>query len=80
MGYQGAGGYGGISTMNQDQRKGRYHPHYNVTRHENFSTNETQVVCLSCGMRWYHPRGEIDNVPSVCFRERAVTEDSEPSA
>lgn len=58
--------YIGISTLEQEQRGPRYAPHINVTTHTNWSTDETQVVCMNCLQRWYHPRGERMNTPRSC--------------
>jgi len=62
----GAGGYGGPSTMNQDQRQPRYMPHINVTLYTRFSDNTTEVSCRDCKQMWTHPRGSRENTPATC--------------
>ena len=77
-GYGGAGGYGGISTMNQEHRQGRYRPHKNITRHIlQDPEDQTQVFCFDCEQRWYHPRTE-PWAPEVCARSSSSGERSEP--
>ena len=66
-GFGGAGGYGGISTMNQDDRQGPYYPHHNISKHTDHATDEVQVFCFSCGQRWWHKRGEIEK-PERCAK------------
>jgi len=77
----GAGGYGGISTMNQDQRQPRYMPHVSVSMYTRLSDNTTEVSCYGCGQKWSHPRGARANTPSECSKNPmmrpVVTEDNE---
>lgn len=61
-------GYATISTMNQDQRQGRYHPHRNISRHRQTLDGLVQVFCFDCGQRWYHDEGEVE-VPDECHRD-----------
>lgn len=62
--------------MNQEHRQGRYKPHKNVTKHVlHDPQDQTQVVCLDCEQRWYHPRTE-PWAPEVCRRAEIGTEDS----
>ena len=57
--------YGKISTMEQDQREGRYKPHKNVSRFIR-SDQVVQVKCFDCGGYWEHRlRGDIA-VPKEC--------------
>jgi hypothetical protein len=64
MGNQGAGGYGGISTMNQDQRKGVYWPHKGpFSRY--VTTELVYTKCLKCRKEWKHHRIE-PSCPPVC--------------
>ena len=68
----GAGGYGGISTMNQDQRGPRYAPHRNISLFQNYTNDRTEVSCRDCGQQWYHPRGDRKDTPLSCSRVVAV--------
>ena len=61
-----SGTYHTISTMDQDGRQGRYHPHLNISRFERPSEGVVQVKCFSCGAYWEHPMGEVANVPERC--------------
>lgn len=76
--FGGAGGYGGISTMNQDQRQPRYMPHNNVVLYTRMSDNMTEVKCIACGARWEHPRGARANTPEKCELLPAAVDDSSP--
>jgi hypothetical protein len=58
MGQTGVGGYGGISTMNQDQRGGKYGPHRTVSRYLSHTLNVWWVNCLACGQKWDHSKDE----------------------
>ncbi len=58
MGQTGAGGYGGISTQNTDQRGPRYGPHTLISTRMDWGNNTTVVECLTCGETWQHPRGK----------------------
>ena len=62
----GKGGYGGISTMNTDQREGRYKPHNNVTLYTRYSDNVVEVSCRDCGQKWEHTRGYRSDTPAMC--------------
>lgn len=63
-GYGGVGGYGGISTMNQEGRGSRYGPHNPVVRYLVDGT-EYEVKCLMCKQEWSHPRDER-KFPMTC--------------
>ncbi len=76
----GVGGYGGISTMNQDQRQPRYMPHNNVVLYTRMSDNTTEVKCLACGEKWEHPRGSRANAPEKCVPPPIVLEPEEEGA
>ena len=52
----GAGGFGGTSTFNTEQRQGKYFPHKNVVIFKNHLTDEVFVRCLTCKQKWTHPR------------------------
>lgn len=54
----GIGGYGGISTLNTDQRGPRYGPHILISREVDMFRDIVHVTCLTCGEVWEHPRGE----------------------
>jgi len=64
----GAGGYGGISTMNQDQRAGKYDPHRVVSVLKNFLFDQIHIRCHICGQEWIHPRG-TPTCPPICKSE-----------
>jgi len=64
----GIGGYGGVTTMNQDQRLGRYYPHLALSLFPDYKTGITTVYCYKCEMRWHHPVGDVQNVPAECRR------------
>jgi len=65
----GIGGFGGITTMNQDQRIGRYAPHGAVYKHTDHMTGITTVQCYLCHQEWTY-RGYDGGVstPPVCKR------------
>ena len=63
----GAGGYGGISTMNTDQRTGRYSPHLAVSKITDYLTDTVNVTCLTCGEKWEHPRS-APSAPNICAK------------
>jgi hypothetical protein len=73
MGNQGAGGYGGISTMNQDQRQGPFHPHKSISKYYKSLDDIWWIKCLHCGLdvqrtgRQYHDR-ELD-LPDECRKD-----------
>jgi len=54
MSKSGAGGYGGITTLNQDQRQSRYHPHKTFVRYKDYAHDMYVVKCLDCGETWSH--------------------------
>jgi len=62
----GIGGYGGVTTMNQDQRLGRYYPHLALSLFQDYKNNVTTVTCYKCDARWQHPVGDVQNVPAEC--------------
>lgn len=66
----GTGGYGGITTMNQDQRQGKYAPHKAIVRIKNLMTGIVGVRCFHCGGRWTHPEGVVQNTPPSCGGSR----------
>ena len=53
----GAGGYGGITTLNQEGRKGRYEPHLTISRTLDRVLDRYMVKCLRCGEEWEHGVG-----------------------
>lgn len=63
MGKTGVGGYGGPSTMNQDDRGPRYGPHLLISRHGSYELDIYYVKCLKCGKKWTHPRYEREHPP-----------------
>ena len=63
---RGIGGYGGITTMNQDQRQGRYAPHLTTLRLYKPWSGLMWVQCLDCHAVWRHPKGDVKNVPKTC--------------
>ena len=57
---EGMGGYGGITTMNQDQRQGKFYPHKNIfvlVQHP-----YKLVKCFDCSKQW--ESNEI--IPAKC--------------
>lgn len=62
--------YGTISTMEQEQRQGRYRPHRNVSRFQR-ADRVTMVKCFDCGEAWEHPTGDPGGTPSRCKRAGA---------
>ena len=54
----GAGGYGGITTMNSDQRESPYYPHQVLSKVRDYKENKVFVKCLTCGQTWSHPIGD----------------------
>ena len=67
----GAGGYGGITTMNTEQRSGRYSPHLAVSKITDYLTDTVHVTCLACGEKWEHPRS-VPSAPDVCTKPLRV--------
>ena len=62
----GIGGYGGITTMNQDQRQGRYAPHSATLVLRDKMMQLVHVKCYLCDAIWVHPEGVVKNVPKKC--------------
>lgn len=61
--YQGAGGYGGITSLNQDQRQGKYFPHKNVyvyIKHPN-----KFIKCFICKQEW----SDNSTIPAKCKKD-----------
>lgn len=52
----GKGGYGGILSLNSENRVSAYLPHTVMTK-ENYQTGKTECKCLKCEKTWQHPRG-----------------------
>jgi hypothetical protein len=48
--YEGAGGYGTCSTLNQDERQGRYYPHINILILEEHPYK--LIRCFTCSKQW----------------------------
>ena len=66
----GAGGYGGCTSMNSEQRTSPYHPHKGpiVKYISNKTTPATMhVECISCRKKWTHLKGDPwGSGPEVC--------------
>lgn len=77
-GYGGRGGYGGISTMNQDQRQGRYWPHPATSARVDYLTDEVIVHCLKCDVEWRHPRGDVKGPVECKTAERSEAPEENP--
>jgi hypothetical protein len=60
----GAGGYGGIISLNTENRVSAYSPHTVVTE-TSYTYDHVYVKCLKCGETWFHPRGS-KFAPSRC--------------
>jgi len=77
----GAGGYGGSSTMNQDQRGGKWHPHNGTSQYRDRMTNKVLLKCVVCKAEWtltdeqYFKR-ETGDMPSVCTKNLSRTPDA----
>ncbi len=70
--YGGAGGFGGITSDRTDQRQGPHWPHRNVSKFENYSTDEVQAFCFDCGQRWTYSRSDPWGAgPGTCVRGAA---------
>lgn len=67
--YEGAGGYGGISTLNQEHRQGRFYPHTNIIIIRQHPTS--RVKCFTCQCSWT----EGNDYPAKCLKP--ATEGSE---
>ena len=60
---EGAGGYGGITTLNTDQRQGKYFPHKDI-----FITRQhpdVYIKCFTCKATW----AEGDKIPAICKKK-----------
>lgn len=68
-GYGGAGGYGGISTMDQRDVRPRYEPHLAISKRVDHAADAVILKCLDCGQEWTHTRG-FPNCPAICKKER----------
>jgi len=69
---QGVGGYGGISTMNQDQRKGHFGPH-TVARYLDMLADVYHIKCISCRLEWTMTKKawfdrDFSSMPPECKR------------
>jgi len=69
----GKGGYGGISTLNQEQRGGRYEPHLTISRTLDRELDRYVVKCLKCGKVWFHSLNERW-APKECRRDDTIQE------
>ena len=67
MSKTGAGGYGGISTQNQDQRGPRYGKHTLISTVQNMLNATVLVTCLKCGEVWEHPRNARSYPLGACI-------------
>ena len=66
----GSGGYGGITTMNTDQRQSPYHPHRSLLKYRNYMLGKMVVKCLDCHQEWEHPLGDPwGSAPVECRTE-----------
>lgn len=63
----GKGGYGGITTMNTDQREGRYGEHLTISRFVR-ADGLIEAKCLDCGEEWLHDKHEKPDVGS-CLKK-----------
>ena len=68
-GMTGAGGYGGISTLNQRDVRPKYSPHMAISTTINHMAGCIMVKCLNCRQEWSHMRGEQTNTPEVCEKQ-----------
>ena len=67
----GIGGYGGITTMNSDQRTSPYHPHkgpiVKFNSYEKPGPIRVIVTCSYCKQKWEHIKGEPwGSAPGEC--------------
>ncbi len=60
--YEGAGGYGTISTLNQDQRQGRFYPHKSIFVFKQHPVSD--IKCLDCLEHWR----EGEEYPAKCVK------------
>ena len=66
----GAAGYGGITSMNMDQRESPYYTHNPLLKYRNYKLNKMVVKCLSCHEEWEHDLGNPwSSGPEKCIRE-----------
>ena len=82
MGQTGLGGYGGISTMNQDQRQGHMGPH-TVSKYLDRMADVYHMKCVKCKQEWqitvtqWHARTvEPLPVPPTCEKPASASEAS----
>ena len=71
-GMTGAGGYGGISTLNQRNVRPRYSPHMAISITVDHMAGSVMVKCLNCKQEWFHlrgPQGKQDNTPARCNKK-----------
>ena len=71
----GAGGYGGISTFNTDQRGSPYEPHkgpiVKYTSYDRPGPAYVRCECIHCRKKWEHVKGEPwGSAPEVCDKEK----------
>lgn len=73
-GMTGAGGYGGISTLNQRDVRPRYAPHMTIFKYVDHMMGAVEIKCLDCGMMWSHPRGNPKGtfMPATCEKPEPV--------
>jgi len=65
----GAGGYGGITSLNTDQKESPYHPHQVLSKVRDYKENKVFVKCLTCGQTWSHPIGDMWGYqPEECLK------------
>ena len=62
----GAGGYGGISTLNIHDVRSRYAPHMTIVTIVDHINNQVGVKCLDCGVKWTHSRDLVENPMGTC--------------
>ena len=70
-GMHGAGGYGGVSTLNQRDVRPRYSPHLAISKTTDHLEDLVEVKCLDCGIEWAHPRGAFYNPPECKKPQKA---------
>lgn len=59
----GAGGYGGITTLNQDSRQGKYYPHTNIFVYKQHPVST--IKCLTCYATWE----SNEDYPKICKKD-----------
>ena len=65
---QGVGGYGGIISLNCENRQGPYLNH-SIVRSRNHKTDLYEVRCLKCGLEWTHAPNDA-KCPGECRGKR----------